>query len=332
MSRLGAPASSRSVARRCRLRRGRATLAATEWACYTGSTTRIARETKLVRRDRQRPPWWLWGLAMLLIGVSFYPTLEWLVTTWVGSPHYSHGALVPLVSLFLAWRLEHRAGVEEQQGARGDRSFLGGALAVGAGLSLHLIAAMRRQHLMSAGALVFVLAGVVLAWAGSPTLRRQAFPLAFASLMIPLPWMESSTPYLARRVASVAGSIARAMGVQVDVVGAQIELPDVAFIVGAPCSGISSLAALVTLAVVYAFLVRGPLSSRLALVILAAPIALLANLARVCLMIAMAHYVGAVASLRFFHDWSSPLLLLVALMLLIVAGKGLRCGGIRPDI
>lgn len=287
----------------------------------------------MVDQGKRTAPWWFWVMALLLVGVSFYPTLAWLATTWLGSPYYAHGVLVPFISLALLWRLERQAKAETSHTARRDRSFLVGALAIIAmAFGAHSLAAKQQLHILSAGALIVVLAGVVSVLGGYPMLRRQAFPLVFLFLMIPLPWLESSTPYLARGVAALAGSMARAVGIEVIVVGARVELPGSALVIGAPCSGVNSLGALVTFAALYAFLARGPLLSRLALIILAIPIALLANLLRIWLLLVLAHTLGTDAALRYFHDWSSLLLFVLALGLLIVVGRGLRCSAIRSDI
>jgi len=284
---------------------------------------------------RQRPQvltWWPWAAALMLVAFSYYPTLVWLITSWLGNSYYSHGFLVPLVSLVLAWRLQRRRASESSALVVSGRSFAAGLALAGLGLGMHILALTRQLYLISAASLILVLSGTVLALAGADTLRRQAFPLGFLLLMIPLPYLEKTTPYLARWVASAAATVTRAAGLEVIVSGARVELPETTLVIGAPCSGVNSLAALTTLAVLYAFLVRGPLVARLALVILALPIALLANLVRVCLLVLLAHYFGEAAAMRYFHNWSSPFLFVLALGMLIIMGKWLRCGEIRSDI
>ena len=281
---------------------------------------------------RTKTGWWLWAMALAMVAALFYPTLAWLVANWRGDPYYQHGALVPIVSLFVAWRLHRESELSESPRQSADRSFSVGLVMVVLGITAHLVALPRQRYLISSLALVLVLAGIVCAWAGDGTLRRQAFPLLFLLLMIPLPWLEQSTPYLARWVAAASATLARLVGVDVMVTGARLELPLTSLVVGAPCSGVSSLAALMTLAVLYAFVVRGPLLCRAILVVLALPLALLSNLIRVWLLIVLADVFGEAIAMGYFHDWSSPLLFLLALGLLVVVGKGLGCSGLRTDI
>jgi len=254
-----------------------------------------------------------------------------MVRTWLGSPYYGHGFLIPVISATLAWRLQRNKPVpESRMGIEGP--FWASMALIATSLGLHFFSFARELYLISGVSFVLVLAGVVLAWAGPVIVRRQAFPLFYLLLAIPLPWLESGTPYLARAVAQVAARMARALGIPVLIEGARITLPQAALVVGAPCSGVNSLAALLTLAVLYAFLVCGPVTSRLVLVALSLPIALLANLLRVFLVIVLAYWVSLDAAMTYFHGWSSLALFVMALGLLVIVGKGLRCSGIRSDI
>lgn len=281
---------------------------------------------------RSKTAWWPIAVSLVLIGLAFYPTFAWLAMTWRGSSYYGHGFLVPLVSAFLAWRIARRADVHETAQRDARYWFAVGALGIAIGLGAHLFALARRAYLLSSLALILVLAASVLVLAGPRTLRRQAFPLAFLLLMLPLPWLEAATLPLARWVTASAAGAAQALGLQVIADGARLELPGSALVVGAPCSGMNSLVALLTLAVLCAFLVRGPWVARLAMVILALPIALLANLIRICLLIILAYYAGEEIALRYFHDWSGFILFILSVALLLALGKCLRCDGIRSDI
>jgi exosortase/archaeosortase family protein len=68
------------------------------------------------------------------------------------------------------------------------------------------------------------------------------------------------------------------------------------------------------------------------MVLLSAPIALIANYLRVFSILLLARYWDVDVALGFFHDWSSPFLFLMALALLITVGRGLGCYGVRLDI
>jgi exosortase len=267
-----------------------------------------------------RKQWIIGALAATLIAVVFRQTFVWLAHSWLASPYYSHGWLIPPIAAALAFRQQRR-----RQDAGEATYAWPGVLIVAVGLAAHTVAVRRGFWIASAFSLIAVVAGAVWGLAGLGALRRQAFPVAFLLLMVPLPWLEELSPGLARGVASAAAAIAGGLGLAVSAQGAQLQLAGAALAVGAPCSGLNSLAALVTLAALYAHLAEGPLAGRVGLVLLAIPIALLANLTRIVLLILVAQAFGVDAALRYFHDWSGLVLFGLAVALLVLIGKVLRC-------
>lgn len=265
------------------------------------------------------------GLAVVvaLLVALFAPTLQWLGLSWLGNPYYSHGALVVLVSAYLLWR---RRGA--LAAAHPDNI---GLAVVALGVGAHLLARPLQMEVVSAVALVVTLVGVVWTFAGRDVVRAWAFPLAFLLLAVPLPGMERISPSLEAFTAGAAAQGARLLGVGATSVGGQVSVGDQGFTVGAPCSGLRSLVALMTLAVLFVYSVRAPLWVRLTLVAAALPIALLANLVRVSSIFWVADAFGGDAALGFFHTLSSPLLFLVALALLLALGRLLGATQVRSE-
>lgn len=259
-----------------------------------------------------------------LVVVLFWPTLRWLVASWLGNPYYSHGFLIPPLAAFLAWR--RRDVVMNPAPSNAGLVLLAG------GLLAHLASLPWRLHVLSALGLIVALAGLVWTFWGTTALRRLAFPLALLVAMVPLPWVERVSPPLEALVAQYATLGVQALGVAARNLGAQVFLADTAFVVGAPCSGVRSLVALLTLAALLSYVVDGPGWARMALFLTAAPIALLANLVRVSSLFWVADRFGAEAGLRYYHDLSSPMLFLLAFALLIATTWLLGCRTIREDV
>jgi len=87
------------------------------------------------------------------------------------------------------------------------------------------------------------------------------------------------------------------------------------------CSGIRSLVSLVTLAVVGAYFRGGSAPGGAALVVLAVPIAVVANAARVAGTGLAAHFWGPGAAEGFFHMFSGWLVFSVAAILLFLSER-----------
>lgn len=263
------------------------------------------------------------ALVTVLVAALFAPTLQWLSVSWLGNAYYSHGLLVVAVSLWLIWR--RRAALADRQP---DNI---GLAVVALGVGAQLMALPYQMQVVSALALITTLVGLVWAFAGRRVLRAWAFPLAFLLLMIPLPGIERLSPALETFTATYAARAAQLVGVAATNLGGQVNVGAQAFTVGAACSGLRSLVALITLAVLFAYSVHAPLAVRLALVAAALPIALFANLVRVSSIFWVANAFGGETALGFFHTLSSPLLFLVAFALLLALSRLLGATQVRTE-
>lgn len=267
------------------------------------------------------------ALAVAVVGLTaivFFPTLRWLVASWSSNPYYSHGFLVPLLSAYFGWRkrdaLKHR-----------NPNNMGLAVLV-LGLVMNLLAVPWQAHLVSASALVLVLAGLLLYFYGVEATHQMLFPLGFLLLMIPLPFVERLAPSLEAFVSHYATLMVQALGTPAESFGSQVRLANGGFIIGAPCSGLRSIVSLFTLTIVFAYVFSGPLMGKIVLVAAAPPIAMIANLVRVASLLQVAHFLGPKVGMKYYHTLASPLLFLVAFTLLILLGRILGCSELRPDI
>jgi exosortase len=272
-----------------------------------------------------RASWFLLSaLGAAVIGAGwllFGDTLRWLVASWLTDPNYSHGFLVPFIAAFFLWRA--RDTFRERR-----PNTLGLALLTFA-LLLHLAATPLRIYPLSALALVLSLAALTLLVWGMPAMRAARYAFITLALMIPIPFIDRVSPALESFTAQVAAASVSLVGTQAMTLGSQVQLPAMAFEVGAACSGLRSLASLVTLAVVFSGIVEGPRWGKAMIVLAAAPIAITANLVRVTSLLQFAQVFGADAGLDYYHTYSSPVLFLIAFSLLILFARAVRCSEIR---
>src|SRR5262249_11299010 len=115
-----------------------------------------------------------------------------LASLWRSDPNYSHGFLVPFVSLFLAWRWLRRESVPRQAEA------LLGLLWLGVGCALHLTAFVVDVPLGDAAALAAVLLGLAVLTGGREWARGLLFPIGFLVFLFPLPpaWTQAAALWL----------------------------------------------------------------------------------------------------------------------------------------
>ena len=271
----------------------------------------------------RRSETFLYALIVVLGILVLLPTLRWLANEWWSNDYYSHGVLVPIISVYLAWRLLPK--VERKP------SNLGLFLLVAA-LVIYLAAIFQRAYFIAALGMIALFAGMIWYLWGGEALKRMAFPLAFLIFMVPLPFVEASSLPLSLLTGQISTKTVQLLGMDVTVQGASVTLPNANLVVGAQCSGLRSIVALFTLVAVFAYVVEGPWYSKLLIVLSAIPIAILGNVFRVSTLLWVADRWGVDAGFTYYHDYSGIFFFLFAFLCLILLAWILRCRNIRADI
>jgi len=268
-------------------------------------------------------------VALGLVGaVTFFvylPVVASLVRQWASDDNYSHGFLVVPFAAYFAWRRRRELS------ALPVRPHWSGLAVVLAGLGLLVAGRLGAELFLARVSLVGLLAGSVLFLYGARHFRLLAFPIAFLLLMIPLPSVVfNQLAFPLQLLASSAGeSVLYAAGVPVLREGNILMLPTTTLEVVQACSGIRSLVSLLTLAIILGELTEPRVWARVVLALLALPVAIAANAARVAGTGLAAQWIGPRAAEGFFHEFSGWVMFVVAFALLLGAHRVLM---LRPRI
>ncbi len=254
------------------------------------------------------------GLAIpfvLLMVASWHILADLFMECW-RNPDYSHGVLVPLFSAFFIWRRK-----EELKASASEGSW-GGLFILLCGVSLAILGDTGAGQFVLRSALIVILMGLVAFHFGGRVLCLVAFPLAFLWFMIPLPGvvfygMTLNLQELSSRSAAFALD---GMGIPVLRDGNILHLSDISLGVTEACSGIRSLISLLALATGWAYVSYARLLPRFLLVVMAIPIAIVANAVRIVLTGIIGQNVGIEYAEGFFHSFSGWVIFLVALICL----------------
>ncbi len=269
----------------------------------------------------------------LAIAVGFlaltWPIWRWLWREWMANDYYSHGILIVPTALYLAWR---RLRNQERGITRPDDNGILALLSVAIGLAFFLYFLNDKAYYLAAFAMVGMIAGLVWTLAGRRVLWLLAFPLAYLLLMIPLPFIERATLPLALFTGVCSTTLVKFLGLELTVIGNAVKLPNADLLIGAQCSGINSMIALMALTALAAYVLDGPLWGRISLVFLAGPIAMLGNILRVSNLLFVARYYGADAAFRFYHDYSGIVFFVLVLIMMIPLTRLLRCSSLRLEV
>jgi exosortase len=245
-------------------------------------------------------------VAAALLAV-YAPVIVSLVRQWTSDENYSHGLLVVPFAVLFGWRaLRGPATAPRPHGL--------GLVVVVASMAVFLAGRFAVELFLMRVSLIGVLAGSILFLWGPVHLRRLAFPLVLLLLAVPLPAvLLNQIAFPLQLLASRAGeAVVTAAGIPVLREGNVLILPTTKLEVVQACSGIRSLASLLTLGLILGKLAEPRRWARIALVALTIPVAIVANAARVAGTGLAASYVGPQAAEGFLHTFSGWLMFVVA--------------------
>jgi exosortase len=250
------------------------------------------------------------AVAILAAATLFALPATTLVRDWWNDSEAGHGLLLAPLALWLAWR----RGLSP---ARAANIPLGTAVLFAA-IVLRYLSGLAAELFTLRFSMILAAAGLtVFAW-GLPQLRRWWLPFALLVLSIPLPALVTNALALPLqfKASSMGAALLAWRDVPVKLSGNVILLPGRQLFVTEACSGLRSLAALVSLGVLVGGLwLRTPLA-RLLVLALTIPVAILVNAIRVFLTGFLVYFVDPKLGEGFLHLTEGWLLFVVAFTVL----------------
>jgi|GEM_PF-151585 len=236
--------------------------------------------------DLGRPAWVRVCVVAGLFLFLFRHEIVRLVGRWSGDPSWSHGFLIPVLSLFFV--NQRRTQILRTQ----DRpSHLGGvALVFWIGVYVFNVVSPSGYAYLRSVSMVMALGSVVLLLGGWQILRHTWLPVVYLLFAVPLPdrYYVGLTMPLRMAAAKVSAALMDLLpGVEASARGAVIDVVyrgrvlEPALDVADACSGMRLLMAFVALGVAMAYIHDRPLWQRGVLLACTVPIAILCNLVRV---------------------------------------------------
>ncbi len=216
--------------------------------------------------------------ALGFLAVIFWRNFENFFRVWSNDENYTHGFLVPLISLYFANEAARKGPVAIRSGVG-----LGLAMIVLA-LAIKLATIVIPFPVASDYGLVMALAGLCAVLAGVDALKRYWFAFFFLVFMVPLPvalYTMIANP-LQLLVSQVATSMLNLVGIPSLCEGNMITLAGGnQLFVAEACSGMRQLTGFLALTTAWAYFTDRPLWNRVLLVGFSIPIAMTANIVRV---------------------------------------------------
>lgn len=255
--------------------------------------------------------WQLGVLAALSLWL-YWSTLAHLVGQWWHDPNFSHGFFVPLFSAFVIWQGRDRL---TRLTLRPSSS---GLLVLATALCVLIVGQIGAELFLARFSLLLLLAAMTVLFLGWNFLRAALFPWAFLVLMVPIPVIifNRITFPLQLLASRVAATVLPLLGVPILREGNVINLPSMALEVAEACSGIRSLMSLITLAIIYGYLLEKRIWARCLLAVASVPIAVAANSVRIIGSGLLVQYWDADKAEGYFHASWGWIIFVISLVML----------------
>ncbi|HRK35283.1 MAG TPA: EpsI family protein [Candidatus Hydrogenedentes bacterium] len=263
----------------------------------------------------------LLAVVAAVLTVIYLRTANELYINWtLTDSYYTHGFLVPFVSLYFIWR--DRAAIRAiplRPSAWGIvwMLFASFMLLLGDFLGFRVFA-----HI----SLVPMLVGLVIIFAGTEFAMRIWFALFFLLFMIPIPpsLTQSIALQLKLLAAECAVRVANLITLPMVREGSYIYFGNDRLLVGDVCGGLRSLIALLAIGAVAAYISPAKAWARALILILAGPIAIVSNIARIFFLCVVGYFYGSEVAGGWVHDYSGFLIYAIAIALFTAIDIPLR--------
>jgi exosortase len=260
---------------------------------------------------------WLPYIALfLLVGFIYAPVIISMAGQWENDANYSHGFLIPVLSLYLFWQRKDELNLLE------NRTNIIGLILLLSGLLFYVIGTAAAEFFTVRFSFVVVIAGMILYLAGMQKFKIVWFPILFLFFMIPLPYvlyyaMTFPMQLLSTKFASI---LLTAIGFPILRQGNIIHLPNYSLEVVEACSGLRSLMTLTALGAALAYMTQRSIIFGLLLFVMAVPVAIGANVFRIFLTAIGAQLISPKFAEGFLHEMSGILVFIVGFSMLGVIG------------
>jgi exosortase B len=267
--------------------------------------------------SRISPELALWWPVLFGLLAMYVPTYYNLATMLWQTEEQAHGPLILIVVIYLIW--------QQRDHLIADTAIMAkpvlGSLILLFGLLLYVVGRSQDIYIFDIGSQIPVLIGILLLTRGVPALKALWFPLFFIVFMIPLPsfFVDAVTGPLKQHVSELAEAILYQAGYPIARSGVTLTIGQYQLLVADACSGLNSMFSLSAMGVLYLYLMRHTSWLRNGVIIASLlPIAFVANVVRVIILVLITYHFGDEAGQGFLHGFAGILLFIISLLFLFV--------------
>ena len=236
------------------------------------------------------------------------------------SPDYSHGPLIPLISLFVVFQKR-----KVLKRIKFDGSSLGIYILLCA-ILLQAVALRAQVNFLSSYSIILAIVGIVLYLFGKKMLSELLFPILFLFFMVPF-WgvITNNLSNLLKILSSFSSfHILQFIGYPVLREGVTLHFAGDSMEVANPCSGIRSLISILAIGTLVVYYSNGTIFKKVILVLLGIPLFFIANTLRIILFGIILETKGILITEGFLHTLTGLAVFIFAFLGLLAFNKWVR--------
>lgn len=272
-----------------------------------------------------------WWPVILGLVVLYTPTYWVLAHGLWNSEEQAHGPIVLTVALFLIWQKRDIFLTPLYDQTSTTNTFFGWALLF-FGLLAYAVGRSQDILIFEIGSQIPVILGALLITLGLRSVKALWFALFFLLFMIPLPGfvVDAATGPLKQYISIIAEQVLYAAGYPIARSGVMLTVGPYQLLVADACSGLHSMFSLSAMGLLYLYMMQHTSPARNIIIMVAIlPIAFVANVVRVMVLILVTYHLGDEAGQGFLHGFAGIMLFVIGLLFLFALDGML--GFIFPD-
>ena len=256
-------------------------------------------------------------ISDIFIGITlftmFSPTFYRLITLGWKSADYTHAYFILPISLFLIW-LKRKKLVKAEGGN------VPGAVLFVLGILAYIYSAINAFMFLEAASFVLVMWGIFRLRFTKESFACLLFPLAYLIFLIPPPGLViDSLTFPLKKIASIGSHLVLSgFNLPVELYGVILKVGGHELFIADACSGFRSIVTLLALGAVYVYSQDTSNMKKWIIFISVVPIAIFANIFRICLTGLIAYKWGAEKAEGFFHEFSGIVLFFITVLFLML--------------
>lgn len=265
---------------------------------------------------RQSAAWLRWLPVLGGLLVLYVPTFYEAATSFWQDEENAHAPIILAIILWLIWRKRAALFTASTRNAP-----VPGFTLLVFGLLVYVLGRSQAISIFEIGALVPILAGVLLATRGWRSLRAFWFPICYVVFMLPLPGIlvDALTGPLKQQVSAIIVELLYWVGYPIAREGVRLTIGQYQLLVADACAGVNTMFSLSALGLLFMYLTaRSSILHNVVMLASILPIAFVANIVRALVLVLITYHFGDEAGQSYLHGTAGIVLLLVALVALLI--------------